>query len=65
MIIRNTTTYTGSSNVSSLGIDNNGVVVKLPNVPSRLALYQSITASKYDATLDVTNFNNGNPIVIP
>lgn len=63
-ILRDVRTDTTSSVLRSLGIDQNGLVVKMPNTPTRITYLQSANTLKYEGE-DVNLLNSGGLFVVP
>lgn len=54
-----------NSNFKRIGVDENGVVVKMPNKPTYMAFFQSRIAKKYTDSILVSNFNSTQPFIVP
>lgn len=63
-IIRNTDNYNSEeSRIRPIGVDKNGVLLKIGNIPSDVAFYQSINTDTY-SDVDIQSFNSAKEIPV-
>lgn len=64
VIIRNLDKYdTSNTSFKPIGVDANGVLLKIETTPTDVAFFQSSNSDKYSGT-DLSNFNAGNEYVV-